>query len=53
MYELILMDFSMPLMDGCETAQLIIKEINKFYARKHISSPSRVFPYICCLTAYT
>lgn len=44
MYKLILLDYSMPGMDGIETAQNLITLF------KSMNLPK---PYICCVTAYT
>ena len=48
LYRLILLDFSMPGMDGPTVA----KEIQKLYQESETVTIDKV-PYICCCTAYT
>ena len=48
LYKLILLDFSMPGMDGPEVS----RRIHKMYAESEVVSKEQV-PYICCCTAYT
>ena len=56
-YKLILMDFSMPDMNGPTTTKAIRDEINRFYHQKGWTIQSEDSkqrqPFICCLTAYT
>lgn len=56
MYDLILMDFSMPVMDGPNAAKIILKDV--LQAQKDQVSGSSSLrriksPFICCVTAYT
>ena len=44
MYKLILLDYSMPEMDGLEVAALMVELLNSVKIPK---------PFICCVTAYT
>ena len=65
MYELILLDYCMPGMDGLQTAEAIrtsIYEHIQVYGMDGLLNSKRVdqhnivhqqLPYICCLTAYT
>ena len=48
LYKLILLDFSMPEMDGPEVA----REIAKIYRENPLLQQSQM-PFICCCTAYT
>ena len=43
-YKLIFMDYSMPQMNGLETAEAILKLYRNYKLKE---------PIICCLTAYT
>lgn len=48
LYKLILLDYSMPGMDGTEVA----KEIHRIYRESDDVTAAEI-PYICCCTAYT
>lgn len=48
LYKLILMDFSMPGMDGPTT----VREILRLYRESTNITPEQ-YPYICCCTAYS
>ena len=47
MYKLILLDYSMPGMDGPQVAQ----KIRKLLERSHINFGK--YPFICCCTSYS
>ena len=49
MYKLILLDYSMPDMDGPEVA----RQARKFFKEHSTSEADRLDPVICCCTAYT
>ena len=56
-YQLILMDYSMPEMDGLETCAAIREMVAEFHKSRHGDQEevdlSEKQPYICCLTAYS
>ena len=49
MYKLILLDYSMPDMDGPEVA----RQARAFFKEHSTSEEDRLDPFICCCTAYT
>ena len=56
MYDLIMLDFSMPNMDGPTAATTILKavmEAQKKQLSLRNSQPRIKKPFICCVTAYT
>ena len=48
MFKVILLDYSMPVMDGPTTA----REMWKLFRKSSIITEDKLQPYICCCTSY-